>query len=152
MGTALVAAVAAIRTIKAADGKEYRLSPLTLRDYAQLDLWLEKEVVERARRVFADEKDEKVRSVEIRLAQREAQTITWETLKGAELICTPEGVARLLYLALHHNHTELTLEQVKDMITTDILSLLVEEARKANVLVNPTEAGVESQSPAPALE
>lgn len=121
MATKLKKAAAAALVIEHG-GQEYRLSPLTVADLGELELWAQTLPIERARRrivAWGDDISPELQADILREAEKQAADITAMTVDFASI----EATAYLLYLSLHKTHPDITraaaasLIQPKDLET-----------------------------------
>jgi len=139
MSNNLPHAVAADRDVVFADGNTYHLSPLTLRDWGEIDVWLEDYVKRRAERVYRDAPAD-VKAEGIRTAYARANRVSFANVDGVGLLTTPEGTARVLWHALRRAHPSLTPEDVKELWNDEVGRKVERMLEAANRIVDPTEA------------
>ena len=97
-------------------GDTYRLSPLTHGDLAELEEWAQGRIIGVARRA-ADGLSAEDRRALLGDAAKYAASIDMSSPEAAKLLATAEGSCRMVWLSLRHNHHDLTLEQVKDLLS-----------------------------------
>lgn len=104
---------AAPRPITFADGTSFRMSPLTDADISELDNWLRQRyvrtVMDSLPKDATDATEERTRMA----AAREAMNLTWMSGLGANIMGTVDGMAQLCWQGCHHNHPDLTPEQLR---------------------------------------
>lgn len=93
--------------------EEYLAQQLTDRDISELDEWIRSRFIEMARKSLASDASEEERERTLRVAMREAQSMTWVSGQGARIIGTIDGLARLMWQMIHHNHPGVTPEQIR---------------------------------------
>lgn len=96
---------------------EYLASPLTDRDIAELDEWIQEHYIDLARRSLRSSTSEADRELTMRVAMREALTLTWLSGQGARIIGTIDGLTRLLWQMVQHNHPNVTPAQLRAHLT-----------------------------------
>jgi hypothetical protein len=117
------------------DGKTYRLHPLDLADFADIDLWLEKYVVERAVRIYGGpEVSPQEKDLRLKEARLLAETISFATVEGVRILNTPAGTQQMLWRSLRHSQPEITLEQTAHLVDATSLVALQEALDEANKL------------------
>lgn len=96
-------------------GLRLMMSPLTDRDIAELDHWVQANYLQTARRGLLTREDE-VRLYPACVSR--AAMMTWYGGDGLATITSVDGLAQLLYIGCRRNHPELTHETVRKLITT----------------------------------
>ena len=139
MANELPHAVAAIRDVLLADGKTYRMSPLDLNAWGEIDLWLEGYIKQRATRVYADA-PAAIKDEGLRVAFARANKVSFANVDGMMLLTTPEGTARVLWHALRKEHPLLTIDTVKGLWTDEVGAEIERRLEEANRLVDPTRS------------
>lgn len=100
------------RPIRLGD-REFLASPLTDRDIAELDEWIQEHFIDLARRSLKPSTSEADRELTMRVAMREAMSLTWLSGQGARIMGTVDGLSRLLWQMIHHSHPEVRPEQLR---------------------------------------
>jgi len=148
MANELPHAVAAIRDVVLADGKTYRMSPLDLKAWGEIDLWLEGYIKQRAARVYADA-PAAIKDEGLRVAFARANKVSFANVDGMMLLTTPEGTARVLWHALRKEYPSLTIDEVKGLWTDEVGREIERRLEEANRLVDPTGAKMSPETPTP---
>jgi len=104
-------ATAAASPLVFADGTTFQMSPLTDRDIAELDLWVQARIVQIARASLNGEPAE-IREETLRLAMQTAAGASWMTGMGARIMATVPGMTRLVWQSIKRSHPEITEEEV----------------------------------------
>lgn len=100
----------------APDGKQISLimSPLSDKDIAELDSWVQSVCIDNARRSLPPNATQKEIELTMNSAMTTAMGLTAFGGSGARLMSTPRGVARLVWQSCRKNHPTLTVEQVTE--------------------------------------
>lgn len=115
------------------NGREYRLSPLTLADLDELDLWMRSRILDMARKSLPPTATEEQVQATMRAAIDYANTLSVLSEKGAPLLATPEGLARYVHQGLKKNHPELTLDEVlRGLLTPGAIDRAMDRVSMAN--------------------
>jgi hypothetical protein len=123
--------VGAATRLLGGDGKEYKLSPLSIDELADIDEWLAKRIVTRVRIRYADAPAD-MRDAALRQAFVQSETISFSTPDGVALLETPEGIRELLFHSLRVAHPTITLADVGQIVTAHS----IEDIRKQINAVN----------------
>lgn len=95
-------------------GEEYLLSPLTLGDWAELEVWAQERLFEhmKMRAVIIDDPDVR-KAIQSRMA-----TMTYAEVmrESSPFLDDGKGTARRVYLMLKHNHPDMTLEKAEGLL------------------------------------
>jgi len=94
-------------------GKTYRMSPLQDRDVAELDNWLRSRIIRMARDSLAADEPEDMKRITMEAAIRFAQGLTWISGEGAQVMDTIDGISRIVWQGVYHNHPEVSYEEVR---------------------------------------
>jgi hypothetical protein len=97
-------------------GREFQASPLTDRDSAELDNWVQTRVIKTARDSLDEDTSEQERQETMDSANRIAQSMTWLWGDGAAILATPDGMARLAWQMCKDNHPGLAFEEIRAAI------------------------------------
>lgn len=92
------------------NGKTYQMSPLSDKDIAELDLWVQKQYMNTVYETAPA--DPVAREMHIRIGLDSAATLTWMSGKGKAILTTVAGMTRLLWQTLHKQHPDLKLEDL----------------------------------------
>lgn len=97
--------------------REFRMSQLNDRDISELDEWVQDRIVAVAERSIMRQKLTPS-EVERRLAiaYSAAAGATWMSGDGARMIATVDGIARLLWQSIHHNHPDVSYEDLRRLV------------------------------------
>jgi hypothetical protein len=96
--------------IKFTDGTIYQFSPLSDKDLDELDEWLQFKIIDVARRSLSAGATQEERDETLRIAQREACTVTFLSPRGVEIMATLAGMTHLCYVSLRKLQPDLTEE------------------------------------------
>lgn len=99
------------------DGRIYRLSPLTIADYAEFERWMQaqymQDVMENLRHLPPGKNAAEDRQAVLRDAYAKVTDLKIGSPKAAAYIMSLEGMAQLLWMMFRHRHPEVELEQVR---------------------------------------
>lgn len=95
--------------------KTFRMSPLTDADMSEIDNWLRVRALRLARESVAGATAAERREV-MQLALEFVPNISFTQHSGAEMMGTLDGVARLLWQGIQHNHPDVTLAEIQSRI------------------------------------
>lgn len=129
------------------NGKELRMSPLTDRDIAELDQWVQARLIQNARKSLPPDATQADRDETLRLAMQESLTVSWLTGVGAKMMLTVDGIARLAWQGVHKNHPDITLDQLQTLMFKEEN---VKRAYAAFKRANPPASGPVKGPPRPA--
>jgi hypothetical protein len=93
----------------------YNASPLTDKDIAELDAYVRFVHIQTAIDASKGQPPDMVDRL-VNAAVGQASSITFMSPQGAAIIRSQDGVARILWHGLKHNHPELTHEQVRALM------------------------------------
>jgi hypothetical protein len=100
------------------NGEEYRLSPLTGRDIAELDNWVKSDMIRAARESLPPDASELDRETTLQVAIRASMQVSF--FKGFTGRTTDFArCTRLLWQLLRRCHPDLTLARVQDIAISD---------------------------------
>lgn len=105
---------AAVRTITLC-GKKYRVTPIRDRDYADFEAFLQDHAIEVAKRSL-DGLSSKDRQVLLQHAYNKAARITIASSEATIALTSLEGITKLLWLSLRHEHPDLEEEDLLKML------------------------------------
>ncbi len=115
--------------------KVLTMSPFDDKDIVELDQWLRSHVINMARQSIPDDADQEYKELLLKVAIDKATSLSWMSGEGAKLMATLEGMARLLYQGVKHNHPDETFESVRRFINSpDALSQVNEAFTELNSL------------------
>lgn len=106
---------AAPRTVKL-KGKKYLISPLRDRDYGEFEAWVQDQVFDVAKRNL-DGLNDTDRQELLKLAYNKASSITISSPESLRYMTSVDGAVKLLWLSLRREHSDLTEDDVADMLT-----------------------------------
>ena len=92
----------------------YYMSPLTDRDIDELDNWLRASYLQMARNSLEGVTDQELRRETLQIAMDHARTLSWMQGEGSEIAGTLEGITRVLWQGMRHNHPELAYETLRE--------------------------------------
>lgn len=95
-------------------GKTFDVSPLNDNAHESLDLWLRDQYYQRAAGIVEKFSDKALQEMALKVAYKEALSLTWMSGEGSKLISTIEGMARILWEGIRINHPEVTYEEIKE--------------------------------------
>ncbi len=93
----------------------YNVSPLTDKDIAELDAYVRHVHIQTAIDASANQTSSMIDRL-VNAAVYQASSITFMSPQGAAIIKSQDGVARILWHGLKHNHPDLTHERVRQMM------------------------------------
>lgn len=96
-------------------GREFQMSPLTDKDIAELDSFVQQRSIQIARDSVAGQSDE-IRRETIAIAIECALGLTWMAGRGAKILATVPGMARLLWQSVKRNHPEITVDELQELM------------------------------------
>jgi|SRR6185437_6117870 len=111
-----ISAASAPLTLK---GVDYNISPLSDRDWDELNNWLRSRLIKIARNSLTPDMDQESRDEVVGAAVREASKIDLMTGRGLRELSGPEGQCRMLYQSLKREHPRMTAEQCKKLLFRD---------------------------------
>ena len=131
--------------------KDYVFARLTDQDIGLLDAWVRKRFVQTVRASFDDTMSREEKHMELQIAHERAATLDWLSPHGARLSASVEGMAYLSWVALHKNHPEVTLEEMRSMMVDerniDAVSEALEESRKLAPFHGAPKTGQTTKAP-----
>lgn len=95
------------------DGTTWRLSPFTDADIAELDRYVQHRYIQMARDSLPPEATKAQREETLAVAMNHAMGLTFMAGMGAKLMASVDGVARVVWQGLRHNHPHITVEEVR---------------------------------------
>jgi cytochrome c553 len=110
------------------DGKEFLMSPLNDQDIAELDLWMSSYYLKMVRASLEDETNQALRDETIRVASREALSLSIMTRDGQKILATVNGMTRLLWQSIKLNHPNVTVHELRAMLLSKENMTRVNEA------------------------
>lgn len=108
-------------------GVEYRVSPLRQRDYAELEQWLQDRIIAPVQRHTASLGLEE-RTKLLDAAFQRAALVTLTSPEAARFLGSLEGAFYLCWLSLRHNHPQLTLDAVRELLAAEEALAAVQQA------------------------
>lgn len=106
------AATAASAPLTFADGTTYQMSPLSDKDIAELDAWVQSRIICMARESLPKDATQSERDETLRIAMQTASSVTWMSGQGAKLLATVQGWTRLVWQTIKRNHPDVTEEEL----------------------------------------
>ncbi len=97
-------------------GVEYRLSPCTDEDIEELDNWLRSSVIRMAHDSLTEGMSQAERREILDVAMDKARELSWVSGDGAKAMASLDGISRVVWQGLRHNHPELTHADVRKLI------------------------------------
>lgn len=116
--------------------QEYLLSPLTDRDWGEIDFWIRSEFLRTAKSAAGVPGSEEYDTI-MRIALLEAPTLVHNRWPGSKMLATAGGVARIAQQSLKKKHPQLTLDEVFALLRT---SEAKQELREKFELANDSNA------------
>lgn len=108
------------------DGKVWTLAPLELRDFGEIERWLEVLPFEKARRKIAalgEAATPEICKPIIEQAEAESKKATLQNPKALQMIATLEGTAFLLWMSLRKAQPEVTRDEASRLISAETLEV-----------------------------
>ena len=109
------------------NGKTYFASKLTDLDIQELDIFVRQSFMESVYSTLPKNLPSEDRDQAIAIAQVTCARMTFMSGEGSRIMGTIPGMTRLTWQMLHHNHPDLTVEEVHSMLTNP---LNIDEANK----------------------
>lgn len=97
-------------------GEELLVNRLTDRDISELNEWVRAEFIKMARLSLSGITDKLEREETLRLAMSEAAGISWMSGRGAQMMATPDGLARIIWQGCKDNHPTFPYEFVRSLM------------------------------------
>lgn len=124
------------REITLSDGSEWCMSPLTDRDFSEVDVWIQQRYIKIARKALSEEEEARLLPGII----REAMTLSMFEPEGAKVLSTVDGMAFFLYVSVRKEHPNVTAEAfltyMRDPRNIRMVSLMSKELNRP---ARPTE-------------
>jgi len=95
----------------------YNTSPMTDRDIAEIDEWLQCRVNELAMKACRNCADASERREMLTAAALSAGSVSCTTAEGARMLATIDGWARLTWQAIHRNHPNVSPDDLRKLMT-----------------------------------
>jgi len=123
------------------------MSPLTDNDMAELDHWLRVHVLRLVRESVSDAPDTEREAI-MRTAMDHVLGLTWTSPEGARILTTLDGLARVLWQGIRHNHPTITVDEIRGAIVDP---RTLEDAMDGFAVLNPgaESPGVKKNEPLP---
>jgi len=102
------------RPITFSDGTTYRVSPLSDRDIAELDHWVQARYVAIARDSLPPNASQQLREETMTIAMNTALGLTWMSGVGARTMGTIDGMTQLIWQSIHKLHPDVTIEELRN--------------------------------------
>jgi formiminotetrahydrofolate cyclodeaminase len=109
-------------------GESYKMSPLTLRDFAELERVQRSAIIETALEAARDQPP-KIRRQLISDATSQASQVNAGGQDFNAFFSSLGGATRMIYLGIKRQHYDITLERIQDVITSDELARALEVIR-----------------------
>lgn len=93
--------------------REFQMSPLTDKDIAELDSWIQSRCIEIARNSLPPDASQELRNETIQSAIEVAMSMTWLSGRGAKILATVQGMTRLVWVSIRKNHPDVTPAQLQ---------------------------------------
>jgi len=104
------AALTAASTPVVLSGRTLQFSPLSDKDIAELDRYIQARYIQLARESLPASATEQERKETLSLAMTAAAGLTWMSGVGQRMMATVEGMARLCWQSVKKNHDDVSLE------------------------------------------
>jgi hypothetical protein len=92
---------------------EFFVSPLSDRDWDELEDWIQTQHIRLARKSLDDDCTQRERDETLAVAVREAGQVSLVSSQGAQYLHSIHGLARLMWHSLRHRHPTLTIEEAR---------------------------------------
>jgi hypothetical protein len=99
---------------------ELRVTPLTDRDISEMDAWVRARVVSTAQASLSPSMSKEERQEVLTVAMQTAQAESMLSARGAEILGTIDGMARLMWQTIRKHHPEVTVEQLSSWMYNPI--------------------------------
>ncbi len=96
--------------------RTFRMSPLTERDIAELDHWLQSRVIRIARESLPPAASEEDRRLTLDVALSRAASLSWMSPEGARLMATLDGMAQLVWQGVKTNHPGIAPAEIRELL------------------------------------
>ncbi len=98
------------------DDVTYKMSPLTDRDIAELDEWVQSRFIRAARESLDETTPADIWERTMRLAMREALTLSWMRPPASAIFQSIDGLARLAWQSMKRNHPDLSVQNIRHLL------------------------------------
>lgn len=108
------------------DDKEWTLAPLELRDFGEIERWLQMLPFVKARwkiSALGDAATPEIQKVLINRAETESNKATLQNARALKILSTLEGTGFLLWMSLRKAHPEVTRDEAMRLINADTLEV-----------------------------
>ncbi len=99
------------------DGKKFRFSPLTDKDFGEFENWLQYQIIEKTVALL-DKAPEQYRAGILEKAYAKAASISITSPETSEFMQSLDGGAKLLMLSLRKEHPDIEELTIKDLMLT----------------------------------
>lgn len=96
------------------------MSPLTDKDFEQLNNWIRSGIVDVARASLNSEMSQEERDEVLGVALRQARGVSYLSPEGREAMSSLDGTAYLLWLGMRHHHEKLQPADVRRLLLLNI--------------------------------
>jgi hypothetical protein len=103
--------------------QEYWISPLTDKDFDEIDEWLQARLLSIARKSLPPEATREEREELLSIATREAAKITWTMPAGRQSMSTIPGIAHIAWVSLRKRHPGITEDYLRELFFVDLENL-----------------------------
>ena len=142
------AATAAAAPLQFSDGTVYQMSPLSDKDIAELDAWVQSRVIQMARASLLKDAPQSERDETLRIAMQTASSITWLSGQGAQILATVPGWTRLVWQAIKRNHPDVTEEELSaQMFSAENIREVNRVFTEQNVVKEPAKEPAKKKGP-----
>lgn len=122
-----------VRTEIKLDGETYFASPLSDKDIQELDLYVRQQFMSSVYDTLPKGLDQADKDHAIQQAQITCARMTFMSGEGSRIISTVPGMTRLTWQMLHHNHPDLTIEELyKKLMSPANINAVNEKFREVN--------------------
>lgn len=126
--------MAAAPTYVTLGDKNYRMSPLSDKDYEEINNWIRSSYLQMVRQSFTPDMLPAQRQEEIAVAQETARGLNMLSMHGKSVMSTPEGVSLLVWLGIKRNHPDVPLDEISPhFLDPQKITEVMERWRDVNV-------------------
>lgn len=94
----------------------YEMTPMSDKDMVEVDEWLRANYIRTARSSLPSDATQLERDETLTIAMREAQSISFMSGQGAQMIGTVSGLARLIWQTVKHRHPDVSYESLRSKL------------------------------------
>lgn len=100
------------------DSKQYLFTPFSRRDFGMFENWVQGRYIEVYTANLNKAPEEHRRSL-LEQAYAHAATLTIASPEATKLMVSMDGAIQLAWISLHHEHPDITIDEVSDLMFND---------------------------------